>query len=185
MPTYSDEAVVLRTHDLAEADRIVTLLTRRHGKVRAVAKGVRRTSSKFGARLEPFSQVDLQLVEGRSLHIVAQAMTREPFGEALIGDYGVWTTGQVMLETADKLVVEDHEPAVQQYLLPRAFPRDRGLRAHAHPLRPLRRRDRGLLQPGERRGGVRPVSPGRVRTADRRRPALSRGAAHRRLARHP
>ena len=117
MPTYSDEAVVLRTHDLAEADRIVTLLTRRHGKVRAVAKGVRRTSSKFGARLEPFSQVDLQLVEGRSLHIVAQAMTREPFGEALIGDYGVWTTGQVMLETADKLVVEDHEPAVQQYLL--------------------------------------------------------------------
>ncbi len=117
MPTYSDEAVVLRTHDLAEADRIVTLLTRRHGKVRAVAKGVRRTSSKFGARLEPFSQVDLQLVEGRNLHIVAQAMTRQPFGENLVSDYGVWTTGQVMLETADKLVVEDHEPALQQYLL--------------------------------------------------------------------
>ena len=117
MPTYSDEAVVLRTHDLAEADRIVTLLTRRHGKVRAVAKGVRRTSSKFGARLEPFSQVDLQLVEGRSLHIVAQAVTRVPFREALVADYGVWTTGQVMLEIADKLVVEDHEPALQQYLL--------------------------------------------------------------------
>lgn len=117
MPTYSDEAVVLRTHDLAEADRIVTLLTRRHGKVRAVAKGVRRTSSKFGARLEPFSQVDLQLVEGRSLQIVAQAMTRAHFGESLVADYSVWTTGQVMLETADKLVVEDHEPALQQYLL--------------------------------------------------------------------
>ena len=117
MPTYSDEAVVLRTHDLAEADRIVTLLTRRHGKVRAVAKGVRRTSSKFGARLEPFSHVDLQLVEGRSLHIVAQAMTRTAFGEDLVGDYAIWTTGQVMLETADKLVVEDHDPALQQYLL--------------------------------------------------------------------
>ena len=61
MPTYSDEAVVLRTQNLGEADRIVTLLTRRHGKVRAVARGVRRTSSKFGARLEPFSQVDLQV----------------------------------------------------------------------------------------------------------------------------
>lgn len=117
MPTYTDEAVVLRTHDLAEADRIVTLLTRRHGKVRAVAKGVRRTSSKFGARLEPFSHVDLQLVEGRSLHIVSQAMTRQPFGESLVHDYPAWTTGQVMLETADKLVVEDHEPALQQYLL--------------------------------------------------------------------
>ena len=70
MPTYTDEAVVLRTHNLGEADRIVTLLTRRHGKVRAVARGVRRSTSKFGARLEPFSHVDLQLVVGRSLDIV-------------------------------------------------------------------------------------------------------------------
>ncbi len=55
MPTYRDEAVVLRTHKLGESDRIITLLSRRHGKIRAVAKGVRRTTSKFGARLEPFS----------------------------------------------------------------------------------------------------------------------------------
>ena len=55
MPLYRDEAIVLRTQKLGEADRIVTLLTRQHGKVRAVAKGVRRTTSRFGARLEPFS----------------------------------------------------------------------------------------------------------------------------------
>src|SRR3954451_17947148 len=61
MPLYRDEAVVLRTQKLGEADRIVTLLTRRHGRVRAVAKGVRRTGSRFGARVEPFMQVDLQL----------------------------------------------------------------------------------------------------------------------------
>lgn len=61
MRSYRDEAVVLRTHDLAESDRIVTLLTRSHGQVRAVARGVRRTSSKFGARLEPFGVVDIQL----------------------------------------------------------------------------------------------------------------------------
>ena len=54
MPTYRDEAVVLRTHKLGEADRIVTMLSRQHGKIRAVAKGVRRTGSRFGARLEPF-----------------------------------------------------------------------------------------------------------------------------------
>src|SRR5690625_6459110 len=69
---YRDEAVVLRTHKLGEADRIITLLTRHHGRVRAVAKGVRRTSSKFGARLEPFSLVDVQLHIGRSLDIITQ-----------------------------------------------------------------------------------------------------------------
>src|SRR4051794_15541877 len=51
MRLYRDRAVVLRQHKLGEADRIVTLLTRDHGMVRAVAKGVRRTRSKFGARL--------------------------------------------------------------------------------------------------------------------------------------
>ena len=61
MPLYRDEAVVLRVHKLGEADRIVTLFTRRHGRVRAVGKGVRRTSSKFGARLEPGSHIDVQL----------------------------------------------------------------------------------------------------------------------------
>ena len=47
MPLYQDEGVVLRTVKLGEADRIVTLLTRDHGKIRAVAKGVRRTKSRF------------------------------------------------------------------------------------------------------------------------------------------
>ena len=51
--------MVLRQHKLGEADRIVTLLTRDHGLVRAVAKGVRRTRSKFGARLEPFAHIPL------------------------------------------------------------------------------------------------------------------------------
>ena len=72
MPTYRDEALVLRTHKLGEADRIITLLSRRRGKIRAVAKGVRRTSSKFGARLEPFSHVDLQFATGRTLDVVTQ-----------------------------------------------------------------------------------------------------------------
>jgi hypothetical protein len=54
---YRDTGVVLRTHKLGEADRIVVLLTEQHGKVRAVAKGVRKTMSKFGSRLEPMSHV--------------------------------------------------------------------------------------------------------------------------------
>lgn len=76
MALYRDSAVVLRTHKLREADRIVVLMTRSHGKVRAVAKGVRRTGSKFGSRLEPGSVIEVQLYEGRGdLEGVSQAET--------------------------------------------------------------------------------------------------------------
>jgi DNA repair protein RecO (recombination protein O) len=117
VPTYRDDAIVLRTHKLGEADRIITMLSRRHGKVRAVAKGVRRTSSKFGARLEPFSHVDLQFATGRNLDVVTQVESLDAFGEPLTDDYPAYTAGQVMLETADRLVAEEREPALQQYLL--------------------------------------------------------------------
>jgi len=61
--------------------------------------------------------VDLQLAEGRSLDVVTQAETLAPFGERICSDYGLYTTGTAMLETAERLVTEEHEPAVQQYLL--------------------------------------------------------------------
>lgn len=117
VPLYSDEAIVLRTRKLAEADRIITLLTRGHGVVRAVAKGVRRTSSRFGSRLEPFTHVDLQLAEGRSLDTITQAVTMDPFGARISNDYERYTAGSVMLETAERLVTEEKQPSVQQYLL--------------------------------------------------------------------
>ena len=117
MPYYRDEAVVLRTQKLGEADRIITLLTRSHGRVRAVAKGVRRTSSRFGARLEPFSHVDLQFAEARTLDVITQAETLRPYAGRIGADYAAYTAGTVMLETAERLVVEDKEPALQQYLL--------------------------------------------------------------------
>ena len=110
MPLYRDEAVVLRTHKLGEADRIITLLTRQHGLVRAVAKGVRRTTSRWGSRLEPFTHVDLQLAEGRSLDVVTQAETLDPFAARLGDDYDRYTAGTVMLETAERLVTEEKQP---------------------------------------------------------------------------
>jgi len=117
VPLYSDEAIVLRTRKLAEADRIITLLTRQHGVVRAVARGVRRTSSKFGSRLEPFTHVDLQLAVRRNLDTVTQAVTRDPFGAVISADYDRYTAASVMLETSEHLVAEEREPSVQQYLL--------------------------------------------------------------------
>ncbi len=115
MPLYRDEAVVLRTHKLGEADRIVTLLTRGHGKVRAVAKGVRRTASKFGARLEPFMVADVQLYGGRALDIVTQAESVGTYGAMIVTDYESYTAANAMAETAEKLT--DDEGSVQQYLL--------------------------------------------------------------------
>ena len=117
MPLYRDEAIVLRTHKLGEADRIITLLTRHHGRIRAVAQGVRRTSSKFGSRLEPFTHVDLQLAEGRNLDIITQAETLSPFSAGLGMDYDRYTSGTVMLETAERLVAEEKQPSLQQFLL--------------------------------------------------------------------
>ena len=108
---------MLRTHKLGEADRIITLLTRHHGQVRAVAKGVRRTTSRFGSRLEPFTHVDLQLAEGRSLDIITQAETLTPFSAGIGNDYERYTSGTVMLETAERLVSEEKQPSLQQFLL--------------------------------------------------------------------
>ena len=105
MPVYRDSAVVLRVTKLGEADRIVTLLTRREGRVRAVAKGVRRTKSRFGGRLEPFSHVDLQLYAGRNLDIVTQAETLDPFGPVLVADYPRYTCATAIVETAERLTV--------------------------------------------------------------------------------
>ncbi|WP_134741947.1 DNA repair protein RecO [Nocardioides sp. 503] len=117
MPLYRDEAIVLRTHKLGEADRIITLLTRSNGRVRAVAKGVRRTSSRFGSRLEPFTHVDLQLAEGRNLDTITQAETMSAFSSALGADYERYTAGTAMLETAERLVSEEKQPSLQQFLL--------------------------------------------------------------------
>src|SRR4030095_7330653 len=91
MRLYRDRAVVLRQHKLGEADRIVTLLTRDHGLVRAVAKGARRTRSKFAARLEPFAHIDGQLYPGRNLDIVTQVQAIDAFATDIVNDYGRYT----------------------------------------------------------------------------------------------
>jgi DNA repair protein RecO (recombination protein O) len=114
---YRDNGVVLRVGKLGEADRIITLLTRTHGKVRAVAKGVRRTSSRFGARLEPFCHVDAQFYTGRTLDVVTQVQTLDAFGSGIVSDYARYTSGSAVLEVADKLATEEGAPTLRLYLL--------------------------------------------------------------------
>jgi len=106
---YRDHAVVLRSWKLGEADRIVSMLTHDHGKVRGVAKGVRRTKSKFGARLEPLSHISIQLYRGRGdLDTITQVETVDRFGR-LRSDPDRFARAEAMLEAVDQ-VAQDREP---------------------------------------------------------------------------
>ena len=177
---YRDSAVVLRTYKLGEADRIVVLLTAENGKVRAVAKGVRKTTSRFGARLEPMSHVRLLLYRGRELDIVSQAESVEPLSP-MLGDLDRASQGMAVLEAADQLALE-REPNPELYRMlvgvlrtiaasprPAGRPgvlleaaRRRGAAPRARRLRALRRqrarRDPRRLRPHRGRGAV-PILP--------------------------
>ena len=107
MSLYRDEGVVLRTMRLGEADRIVTMLCRTRGKVRAVAKGVRKTTSRFGGRLEPLSHVSLLCWQGRELDIVNQVEVIDS-NRAIREDLDRVTKAFSMLEVADRVSVEMH-----------------------------------------------------------------------------
>jgi DNA repair protein RecO (recombination protein O) len=81
-----------------------------------VAKGIRKTTSRFGARLEPFTHVSLMVYRGRgSLDTVSQAEIVSPF-RALRGDLGLFAAGETMLEAVDK-VAEEHERNVRLFML--------------------------------------------------------------------
>jgi len=110
---YRDVGVVLRTYKLRESDRIVVFHTAENGKVRAVAKGVRKTKSKFGARLEPMSHVRLLLYRGRELDIVSQAEAVEPLSP-MLSSLDRASQGLAVIEAVDQLSLE-REPNPQLY----------------------------------------------------------------------
>ena len=99
---------MLRTHKLGEADRIVVLMTAGRGKVRAVAKGVRKTKSRFGGRLEPAGHVQLLGYEGRNLDTINQVETVEPH-RALREDLDRMTDAMALVEAVDQ-VAQEGEP---------------------------------------------------------------------------
>ncbi len=130
MGLYRDEGVVLRTMRLGEADRIVTLLTRGRGKVRAVAKGVRKTKSRFGGRLEPLGHVALLMYEGRELDIVTQVESLESF-RVVREDLDRLAKANALLEVADQVAQERHANVGLYRMLLGAL---RALAVHNSPL---------------------------------------------------
>ncbi len=121
MALYRDDALVLRLHKLGEADRIVTMLSHHHGKLRAVARGVAKTTSRIGARLEPFSHIDVQWYAPNaprsSLRSVRQTETIAPYGKHLTDNYSRYTAACAISETAERLSGDEGEPVPQLFSL--------------------------------------------------------------------
>lgn len=130
MSLYRDTALVLRTYKLGEADRIVVLFTLDHGKVRSVAKGVRKTTSRRGALLEPISHIACQLYRGRDLDTVAQVQTLDAF-TVIRTDLDRLSRAAVLLEAIDGVTLDrEPDPSLYGLLL-------RGLRTLEQGDRPL------------------------------------------------
>lgn len=114
--TFRERAIVLRTYRLGEADRIVVFFGEETGQFRAVAKGVRRSRSKFGYRLESFNLVDVQAYRGKELHTVTQVELISPYSQAVAVSYPKFTNAKLVAETAQKLT-DGHDASPEQFTL--------------------------------------------------------------------
>lgn len=126
------DAIVLSRFDLGEADRVLTLITPRYGKLKAIAKGIRRPASRLGGSLEPFAELTVALARGRTFDVVTEVRV-----------------GQAWLRLRDRL-----ESAATAWYLAELADRSLEERHEAEPLYALLRRAYGLLDLG--------MAPGRV-----------------------
>ncbi len=108
--SYRDRALVVRTHDFGEADRIIVLLTRNHGVIRGVAKGVRRSKSRFGSRLQLFVELDVQLYPGRNLSTISGADTVGYYSSGIIDDFKRYSAASAVLEIASQIASMEQGP---------------------------------------------------------------------------
>ncbi|WP_279403510.1 DNA repair protein RecO, partial [Arthrobacter sp. JCM 19049] len=113
--SYRTRGIVLRTHKLGESDRIITLITP-NGWSGPWPRGAAHLLAD-GSTLEPFMEVDAQVVMGRSLDIISQAQLRHPYGQKLVGDYSAYTVATAMVETAERLLEADADSTMRQYRL--------------------------------------------------------------------
>jgi len=108
--TYKTRAIVLGRHNLGEADRIVAIFTLEHGKLRVVAKGVRKALSRQAGHIEPFSEVELMLAEGRNLDIITSARLAWYPGE-LTADYAQLQLAFTFVRMVERLTDDNHAAA--------------------------------------------------------------------------
>ena len=117
---YVTDAIVLSRFDLGEADRVLTLITPEHGKLKAIAKGIRRPSSRLGGSLEPFAELRVALARGRTFDVVTEVRVGHAWlrlRDALESAATAW----YLAELADRSLEERHEAAPLYALLRRAY----------------------------------------------------------------
>ncbi len=115
MALRTDQGIVLRGYPFGESHRVVVMLSPNHGKLRTVARGVRKTKSRFGGRLEPLTHVEVVLYEGRNLDTITEVSVINAFGD-LRNDLDRVLAAGTMIEIVDAVVQED-EPSQRMFLL--------------------------------------------------------------------
>ena len=103
--TYRAEAIVLKTNDFAEADRILVLFTRHFGKVRVVAKGIRRATSRMAGHAEPLTHATYQLARGRELDVLTGAEARTTYADVR-DDLALIAAGWYVAELVDRFTAD-------------------------------------------------------------------------------
>lgn len=114
MALRTDQGIVLRSYPFGESHKVVILASPARGKIRTVAKGVRKTKSRFGGRLEPFTHVEVVLYEGRDLDIITQVEVMEAYPR-LRTDLEAVGAASTMAEVVDHVAHED-EPLTSVFL---------------------------------------------------------------------
>lgn len=118
--TYSTDAIVLSRFDLGEADRVLTLITPGLGKLKAIAKGIRRPTSRLGGSLEPFAELRVALIRGRTFDVVTQVQVGHPWLR-LRDNLESAATAWYLAELADRSLEERHGAEAVYHLLHRAY----------------------------------------------------------------
>jgi DNA repair protein RecO (recombination protein O) len=117
---YTTEAIVLSRFDYGEADRILTLITPAGGKIKAIAKGIRRPTSRIGGSLEPFAELRLALAHGRTFDVVTQVEVLHPWLR-MRDDLVSFGTASYVAELANGTLEERHASERVYLLLKRAY----------------------------------------------------------------
>ncbi len=117
---YATDAIVLSRFDYGEADRILTLITPTHGKLKAIAKGIRRPTSRIGGSLEPFAELTVLLARGRTFEVVTQVSVGHAW-LSLRDSLESAATAWYLAELADRSLEERHAAEPVYTLLKRGY----------------------------------------------------------------
>lgn len=105
MNSFKTQGIVLKRMNFGEADRILTILTERFGKIKAIARGVRKGKSKLAGHLEPFMFLDLQLHEGKTFYTVTGSVIGAEFS-SIHSDLKKTSQAFYLAELVDKFMPE-------------------------------------------------------------------------------